>query len=61
MWMQAEREISKEDYEQIIAGVKSENDFFNEAEICGYGAIPSKPVERDGKHYIPYGISDSCD
>ena len=61
MWMQEKREISKEDFEAINAGKKSVKDFFNEAEICGYGAIPRQPYEKDGQYFIPYGISDSCD
>ena len=60
-WVYHDREISKEDYEAIKAGAKKVNEFFDVAEICGYGAIPSRPYEKDGKYFIPYGISTSCD
>ena len=60
-WYYNDREISKEDYDAINAGEKKKSDFFSEAELVGYGAIPQKPVEKDGKYYIPYGISSSCD
>lgn len=60
-WVHELREITKEDYEAIQAGRKSERDFFNEAEICGYGAIPRRAIAKDGEYYIPYGISTSCD
>ena len=61
MWINRNKEISKEEYEAIKAGEKDVYDFFSEAAIVGYGAIPSNPVEKDGKYYIPYGISSSCD
>lgn len=61
MWMHKQREISKEDYDAIKNGEKGVNEFFSQAEILGYGAIPSNAVEKDGEYYIPYGISDSCD
>lgn len=60
-WHHGKREITKEDYEAILNGEKGQDDFFSESELLGYGAIPSKPYEKDGKYYIPYGISDSCD
>ena len=61
MWHYETKEITKESYEAIMNGEKDVDDFFTEAQILGYGACPSNPVERDGKYYIPYGISDSCD
>ena len=56
-----EREITKEDYEAIQKGEKSVYDFFSTAEVCGYGALPFRPKEQDGKYIIPYNMSDSCD
>ena len=61
MWVYLDKEISKEDFESIKAGEKTPRDFFNEAEICGYGVIAYKPYEKDGRYYIPYGTSTSCD
>lgn len=61
MWMRREREISKEEYELILKGDKDVYDFFSIAETAGYGALPYQPFEKDGKYYIPYGISNSCD
>jgi len=61
MWTYHDRQISKEEYEMIMLGKKSVDDFFSQAETAGYGAIPSRPYEKDGKYFIPYGISDSCD
>ena len=55
------REISKEEYDAILAGAKDVDDFFSEAEIVGYGAVAFQPKEKDGKYYIPYNMSDSCD
>ena len=60
-WQHERKEITKEDYEAIKAGEKGVNSFFSETQLIGYGACPSNPVEVDGKYYIPYGISDSCD
>jgi len=60
-WVERKREITKEDYDAIKNGEKGVNAFFSEAEMIGYGAIPSMPVEHEGKYYIPYGISTSCD
>ena len=56
-----EKEISKEDYEAIKKGRKNVYDFFSEAAIMGYGLLANGPVERDGKYFIPYYMSDSCD
>lgn len=61
MWLHKEREINKENYDAIQSGKKSMEDFFNSCELCGYGATPMHTYERDGKYYIYYGISDSCD
>lgn len=61
MWTYHEREISKEDYDAILNNEKKPSDFFEIWEMAGYGAIPSQPYKEDGKYYIPYGISDSCD
>lgn len=60
-WLHKEREISKEDYQAIKGDRKQEEDFFTEAEIYGYGATPLDTYEKNGKYYIYYGISDSCD
>lgn len=60
-WVHREREISWEDYYDIEAGRKNEDDLFTEAELCAYGATPLDTYERDGKYYIYYGISTSCD
>ena len=60
-WYYENREITKEDYENIKAGKKRAYDFFSIAETAGYGAIPHEPYEKDGKYFIPYGISNFCD
>jgi len=60
-WVERKKEITKADYDAINKREKNIMDFFEEWEIAGYGAIPSNPVEREGKYYIPYGISTSCD
>ena len=60
-WYHDNREITKEDYEDLKSGKKKRDDFFSVAEMAGYGAIPGQPYEKDGKYYIPYGISTSCD
>ena len=60
-WLHKEREISKENYYDIEAGRKQMEDFFSSWEQMGYGATPLDTYERDGKYYIYYGISDSCD
>ena len=61
MWHYRTKEITKEDYEAIQRNEKTPKDFFNMAQIMGYGASPDQPYEKDGKYFIPYGISDSCD
>ena len=61
MYGYKEREISKEDFEAIKSGDKSPYDFWSEAAVMGYGLLCHKPVERDGKYFIPYHMSDSCD
>ena len=60
-WVHQDRKINKEDYEAILSGKKTVKDFFDDWEICGYGAIPRDPYEKDGEYFIPYGISTSCD
>jgi hypothetical protein len=60
-WYHSDREITEEDYKAIMDKKKSPRDFFSVSEIAGYGAIPSMPYEKDGKYFIPYGMSDSCD
>ena len=60
-WYHSEREITEEDYKAILEKRKTPDVFFSEWEIAGYGAIPRMPYEKDGKYFIPYGISDSCD
>lgn len=61
MYRYNEREISKADYEEIIAGNKSVYDFWSEAAVIGYGLLANEPIERDGKYFIPFHMSDSCD
>ena len=61
MYGYKEREISKEDYEAINSGKKSTYDFWSDAAVMGYGLVTYMPVERDGKYFIPYYMSDSCD
>lgn len=56
-----EKEITKEEYDEIKAGKKSVYSFFSEAQISGYGLLAYQPRERDGKYYIPFNMSDSCD
>ena len=60
-WIETKREITKEDYEAIKSDKKSKREFFTEAELMGYGAIPTRVYERDGRYFIDYGISDCCD
>lgn len=60
-WYHDMKEITKEDYEAILAQEKSMRSFFTETQIIGYGATPEKAIEKDGKYYIRYGISDTCD
>lgn len=61
MYGYKEREITKEEFEEIEEGKRSVYSFFSEAAVMGYGLLAYKPIERDGKYYIPYDISDSCD
>lgn len=60
-WIETRKEITKDEYEALNRNEKKLDDFFSEAQIVGYGAIPGQPYEKDGKYYIPYGISTSCD
>ena len=60
-WKFCDKEISAEDYKAVKSGEKGEYDLFTDAEIIGYGVIPSRMYEKDGKYFIRYGISDSCD
>ena len=60
-WKETRKEITKDEYDALNTGAKKLDDFFSEADIAGYGAIPGQPYEKDGKYYIPYGISTSCD
>lgn len=55
------REITKDDYDAIKSGRKNKKEFFSDWELCGYGASPGRIFEEDGKYFIEYGISDSCD
>ena len=55
------REITKEEYEAIIAGEKNVYDFWDDAAVMGYGLIAHQPYKDGGKYYIPYHMSDSCD
>lgn len=60
-WIETRKEITKEDYDALNKGEKGLDDFFTIDQIAGYGAIPGQPYTKDGKYYIPYGISTSCD
>ena len=60
-WLHKEREISKDAYYDIEAGKKEMEDYFTQCELVAYGATPLVTYERDGKYYIYYGISTSCD
>ena len=60
-WYHDKKEITKEDYEAILTQEKSMRSFFTETQIMGYGATPEDAIEKDGKYYILYGISDTCD
>lgn len=60
-WLHKEREISKDAYYDIEAGKKEMEDYFSQCELVGYSATPLDAYERDGKYYIYYGISTSCD
>ena len=60
-WIETKKEITKEDYKALNTGEKKLDDFFTVDQIADYGAIPGQPYEKDGKYYIPYGISTSCD
>ena len=60
-WIETRKEITKEDYDSIKEQKKKICDFFTIDQLAGYGAIPGQPYEKDGKYYIPYGISTSCD
>lgn len=61
MYGNHKKEISKENYEAIKAGEKSVYDFFSEAAVIGYGCVAFEPFEKEGKFYIPYNMSNSCD
>lgn len=61
MYRSSEREINKEEYEEIIAGNKSVYDFWDDAAVMGYGLIAYKPYEKGGRYFIPYSMADSCD
>lgn len=56
-----EREITKEEFDQIKAKERSVYSFFSEASVMGYGLLAYQPFERDGKYFIPFNMSDSCD
>ena len=56
-----EREITKEEYEAIRSGKMNRYDLWSETTIMGYGLIAHEPYERDGKYYISFHMSDSCD
>lgn len=60
-WYYSDREITEDDFKAIKDGKTDPRAFFSEAELVGYGAIPRMPYEKDGKYFIPYGISSSCD
>ena len=61
MYGSYEKEITKEEFEKIKAGELNKYSFFTEAQVIGYGLIASQPFEREGKYYIPYSMSNSCD
>lgn len=61
-WVHQNREITKEEYDEIMEKKRTLESFFSTGELIGYGAIPHyPPYEKDGKYYIGYGISTSCD
>lgn len=61
------REITAEQYNRAIALNKGyltkhdTNKVFTEAEMIGYGCLPSNVFEQDGKYWVWYYISDTCD
>lgn len=60
-WFYTEREISEEDYTAVTNRKKSKYDLFTDAERFGYGVIPRRVYKKDGKYYVGYETSDSCD
>ena len=61
MYGQTRREITKEQYDKIVAKEMPMFELFSEAERMGYGALPHSVYEEDGKYYVFYSISSSCD
>ena len=61
MYGMTQREITKEQYDKIVAKEMSMSELFSVAERCGYGALAHSVFEKDGKYYVSYSISDSCD
>ena len=61
MYGMTQREITKEQYDKIVAKEMKMYELFSEAERMGYGALPHGVFEKDGKYFVSYSISDSCD
>lgn len=61
MYGYREREIKKEEYEEIKANKKNPYSLFDAAAVMGYGLSIDNVFERDGKCYVGYYMSDSCD
>lgn len=62
----AYREISKDIYDRAIAngGSIAEEDIgkvWTPADLYGYGVYGAGVVEKDGKYYVRYTTSTSCD
>lgn len=61
------REITAQQYNRAVAlnqcrlTMQDVKDVFTDAEMIGYGCLPSNVFEQDGKYWVWYYISDSCD
>lgn len=63
-----EREITKEEYEKVMAVNKNgyvvgalENQFFTMAQLWGYGVYSARVSEENGKYMLRWESGDSCD
>lgn len=61
MYGMTQREITKEQHDKCKSGEMPMWQLFSDAERMGYGALPHCVFEKDGKYYVSYSISDSCD
>jgi len=67
--LEYEREITKEEYEEIMEASDNrgfvaahlETKYFSPAILYGYGLYGSKVLKRDGKYYLWYKTGNSCD